>query len=396
MNHSSSWPRATLDASALAHNIKLMADVCREYGVEHAPHVKTTMSPELFAMQQEAGVWGATVANPQQLRTVHGWGVHRIFLANELMDPSEVDWLRSALSESTELHILLYVDSAQGIALLERGFAGAAHSVRERLGVLIEVGSPNGRTGVRTSAEVLALGSSLRSAGLRLAGVAGYEGPVTHGFDSDSLDAVAQFCAGLHNHAQALVDQDLVTDDTVVVSAGGSAYLDVVLPALGGDLNGPDGSRRPVFPLVRSGAYLTHDHGLLARANPWSRMSPPRAPIPAAIVWAQVLSTPETGLALAGAGRRDVPYDIDLPTPILVRRALADGSSGPSQPLTGLEVTKVDDQHLYLRPTAGRMLDLIPGDVVGLGISHPCTLFDKWRSITVTGQGTARLIHTEF
>ncbi len=125
-------------------------------------------------------------------------------------------------------------------------------------------------------------------------------------------------------------------------------------------------------------------------------MTPPRPPVAAATVWAQVLSTPEAGLALAGAGRRDVPYDIDLPTPILVRRALADGTPGASEPLVGLEVTKVDDQHLYLRPTAGGTLDLVPGDVVGLGISHPCTLFDKWRNIAVVDAVETRIIHTEF
>lgn len=396
MNNLQSWPQATLDASALTHNIALMAEACREFGVEHAPHVKTAMSPELFALQQEAGVWGPTVANPQQLRTVYAWGARRIFLANELMDPSEVAWLRTTLGESPDLEILLYVDSVQGVALLARGFDGASPAVRERLGVLIEIGTHKGRTGVRNTDDVVALGSALRSAELRLAGISGYEGSVTHGFDRASLEAVAAFCRGLRSHAQALVSQNLISDEAVVVSAGGSAYLDVVLPSLGGDLENPDGSRRPVRPIVRAGAYVTHDHGLLARANPWARMDPPRSAIPAAIVWAQVLSTPEPGLALAGAGRRDVPYDIDLPTPILVRRALPDGTAGPVQPLLGLDVTKVDDQHLYLQPTAGSALDLQPGDVVGLGISHPCTLFDKWRSLTVTDHRTSRLIHTEF
>lgn len=396
MNHMPSWPEATLNAAALAHNITLMAEACREHGVAHAPHVKTTMSRELFAMQREAGAWGATVATPRQLRTVHGWGVRRLFLANELMDPREVDWLRCALTESPGLQVLLYVDSLQGVTLLEHGFTGASQDVKDRLGVLIEVGTPQGRTGVRRAEDVLLLGSALRDAGLGLSGVAGYEGSVTHGFAQPALQAVRVFCEELRSHAQALVSQDLVTAEAVVVSAGGSAYLDVVLPSLGGDLKNADGSPRTVLPIVRSGAYLTHDHGLLARANPWARMTPPRHPVAAATVWAQVLSTPEEGLALVGAGRRDVPYDIDLPTPILVRRALPDGTAGPSQPLLGLEVRKVDDQHLYVVPTDGATLDLVPGDVVGLGISHPCTLFDKWRTITVTDAGATRFIHTEF
>ena len=39
----------------------------------------------------------------------------------------------------------------------------------------------------------------------------------------------------------------------------------------------------------------------------------------------------------------------------------------------------MNDQHTYLRAPEGTVLDLQVGDRVGLGISHPCTTFDKWR-----------------
>ena len=205
-------------------------------------------------------------------------------------------------------------------------------------------------------------------------------------------------------HASALIEADLISDADVIVSAGGSGYLDVVFDHLPGDLSGTyagDGSAwtRSVRAIVRAGAYITHDHGLLERSDPWARMDPPRALRAAAIVWAQVLSAPEDGLALAGAGRRDVPYDIDLPVPLWVRRAEPDGSPGPIRELTGVAVTKVDDQHMYLRPGSERdVLDLAPGDVVGLGISHPCTLFDKWRTAVMLDSGGApvEVIHTQF
>ena len=46
-----------------------------------------------------------------------------------------------------------------------------------------------------------------------------------------------------------------------------------------------------------------------------------------------------------------------------------------------MRVIKLDDQHGYLRnPEAG---DLSPGDLVSLGITHPCTTFDQWRVIPV-------------
>ena len=40
-------------------------------------------------------------------------------------------------------------------------------------------------------------------------------------------------------------------------------------------------------------------------------------------VWAQVISVPERGLAIAGMGKREAPYDAGLPVPLRVRAAPA-------------------------------------------------------------------------
>ncbi|GMA25002.1 hypothetical protein GCM10025864_27610 [Luteimicrobium album] len=38
-----------------------------------------------------------------------------------------------------------------------------------------------------------------------------------------------------------------------------------------------------------------------------------------------------------------------------------------------------------------------PGDVIGFGISHPCTLFDKWRvGIVVDGDRPLGLVSFDF
>jgi D-serine deaminase-like pyridoxal phosphate-dependent protein len=49
--------------------------------------------------------------------------------------------------------------------------------------------------------------------------------------------------------------------------------------------------------------------------------------------------------------------------------------------LGGATVTELNDQHAYLR--LGEDAAVAPGDLVGLGISHPCTTLDKWRMIPV-------------
>jgi D-serine deaminase-like pyridoxal phosphate-dependent protein len=52
-----------------------------------------------------------------------------------------------------------------------------------------------------------------------------------------------------------------------------------------------------------------------------------------------------------------------------------------------LRVTAVNDQHAYLAVPDGHPLAV--GDVLGFGISHPCTTFDKWRALPiVSADGT--------
>jgi D-serine deaminase-like pyridoxal phosphate-dependent protein len=103
-----------------------------------------------------------------------------------------------------------------------------------------------------------------------------------------------------------------------------------------------------------------------------------------------VLSRPEPELALLLMGKRDVPYDIDLPSPFAVR--------GPEglRDVTGMQVTELNDQHAFLRLPADDPLAV--GDLVGSGISHPCTAFDKWRLIPVVDDDytVVDAIHTFF
>ncbi|GAB2485084.1 amino acid deaminase [Promicromonospora xylanilytica] len=393
----STWPLLTLDEAALDHNIATVARVLAEGGVEHAPHVKTHMSREIWERQAAAGAWGATVATPAQLRTVLGWGVpgagRRVFLANELVDPRDIAWLRTALTDGAADEVWVYVDSARGVELLAAGFAGAAPQDAARLGVLVELGVPGGRTGVRTVPDAVALAGQVRDAGLRLVGVAGYEGPVAGGTSDDELAAVGRWCDGLREAAAEIAG--LVTGP-VVVSAGGSAFADVVTRRLTVPVQDATGASVPTRAVVRSGAYVTHDHGHYLRTDPWTRLGAP-ALRPAITVWAAVLSAPEPGLVICGMGRRDVSFDIDLPTPLVVRPADAAGRLGESRELTGVRVTALNDQHAYLAVEPASDGVLRPGDVIGFGISHPCTTFDKYRTALVTrGDEVAEQVTLDF
>jgi D-serine deaminase-like pyridoxal phosphate-dependent protein len=90
--------------------------------------------------------------------------------------------------------------------------------------------------------------------------------------------------------------------------------------------------------------------------------------------YARVVSSPEPGLALVDGGKRDFPSDEGLP----VVRAAAVDLVGPWHPIEAA-VSAMNDQHTYVRPVQ----PLPIGAVVRLGLSHPCTAFDKWRVLPV-------------
>src|SRR5690606_23065333 len=93
-------------------------------------------------------------------------------------------------------------------------------------------------------------------------------------------------------------------------------------------------------------------------------------------VLTRVQSRPEPTLALLTAGKRDLSFDIDLPKPIYVIRQNEAGRN--LEPLMkGHEIFALADQHAFMRLPETSSLSV--GDIVVLGISHPCTTFDKWR-----------------
>jgi D-serine deaminase-like pyridoxal phosphate-dependent protein len=104
-----------------------------------------------------------------------------------------------------------------------------------------------------------------------------------------------------------------------------------------------------------------------------------------------VLSRPEPDLALLLMGKRDVAYDLDLPAPLL-----ASVGDGLRDVRGTMSVVELNDQHAFLRLPPGDPLAV--GDLVGCGISHPCTAFDKWRLIPVVDDDYTVIdaVHTFF
>lgn len=365
-----STPILVLSDAALRHNLRLMADFCERANVELAPHGKTSMAPQLWARQLEAGAWGITAASAREARVMRAAGVRRILLANELVDEASIGWAAEQLLDPS-VELLCYVDSVHGVELLDRGLASAG-SLRP-LRVLIELGFPGGRTGCRTAEQALEVVQRVRrSDRLELAGAAGYEGTLCPDRSPGCLDRVRAYLDELRALASRLADDGAFPGE-IVISAGGSRFFDLVAERL----REPWPSDAPVRVVLRSGCYLTHDSGVYERTSPFADEDPERRFHPAMEIWGSVLSLPEPGLAILGFGRRDVPFDEGFPIPTKIRTA-----SGETVPVEGrFAVTALNDQHAYARVEAD--LSLGVGDLVACGISHPCSAFDRWRAIPV-------------
>lgn len=385
-------PLLVLRETALRHNVEAMADYCAAAGVDLAPHGKTTMAPQLFASQLDVGAWAITAATAGHMRTYRAFGVPRILLANELTDPAGIGWLAAEMTADPAFDCYVYVDSLPGVRLLDETFAAAGPG--RPLPVLVELGQPGGRTGCRSVADAVTVARAAAAAGsLRLAGAAGYEGSIGHDPSPATLSAVASFSRELRGLAEQL--RELAPGpERLIVTAGGSMFFDIIAR----ELSRPQGTAQSPGPepriVLRSGAYIAHDHGLYAGLTPGGAAQPDRTGPdldPAFELWAHVLSRPEPGLALLAAGRRDVAFDAGLPVPLRVRHP-----GGGQDAADGMTVTKLDDQHAYLAVPAGA--DVVPGDLVCLGVSHPCTNFDKWRVIPVVDDEhrVVDVIHTFF
>ena len=148
---------------------------------------------------------------------------------------------------------------------------------------------------------------------------------------ADSL-LVERLMQRVHELARRSDAENLFQSSEILLTAGGSAVFDLVATALRGAADQPLILSRPVRGLLRSGCYLTHDHGTYRRlgtlvnqrlaqhglnGRPWGCGSGLEAALE---IWAAVQSCPETGLVILNAGKRDLSYDMGLPHHCMVPR----------------------------------------------------------------------------
>lgn len=375
--HESGWNIAKQDVSLpclciyqsrLLNNIRWMADYASQSQVLFAPHGKTTMTPAIFQQQLAAGAFAITVATIPQAAAAISAGAKRVLMANQLVGRANFQQLDELLcSEPVDFYCL--IDNIDNIKALAKYFDNTSHTIH----VLIELGVPGGRCGV-VDEQVLAslIEEVAKYHSLSLAGIEVYEGVLS------KVDEIRLFL----NHAvatcNALISQGVFDTEKVMITAGGSAYYDLVCDAFT-----PANLAENLFAVIRPGCYVAHDQGIYEQAQQHVLA---RNELACSIgseltscmeVWAYVQSIPEPGRVIVGFGKRDAAFDAGFPIASL--HIDQDGQVAPAGKNWIIE--KMMDQHAMMSVPTDTQITV--GDIVAFATSHPCLTFDKWRYINV-------------
>jgi len=396
------FPCAILRESALSHNSRWYAAFAKELGIDFAPHGKTSMAPQIFERQLRDGAWGITVGTVQQAWIALDAGVERVLMANQIASAGEAERWLSMTARYPKAIMLSLIDSQAQLEMLckaAQAAQAADHARTQPFKVLVELGRAGGRTGCRSLEDALELALEVsRRPELELLGVEAYEGLAATGESEKDEAMVHDWMQSLTALVEAIEQAKAWDGKEVIISAGGSSVFDLVARALVKARQHLT-CLRPIRIVLRSGCYITHDDGNYRRLQTamearglsqtireglpitccgpawhrgWLQGVKQSGLMPAMEVWACVQSRPEPDLALVTMGRRDAGFDSGLPAPVLSYRK-GQIEAVPSH----WKLQAMNDQHGYLRLHEEDELQV--GDLIGFGISHPCTTFDKWR-----------------
>ncbi len=377
LNEDVSLPVAVLRQSRIEHNLLWMKQFIERYGVELAPHGKTTMSPELFRMQLEHGAWGITLATASQVQAAAAHGVPRIIMANQLVGKGNMAIIARLQQADPNFYFCCIVDSAANAEALGKYFSEHKQTLR----ILLEYGVGGGRTGMRNLTQEQSVLDAIARwpDALSLVGVELYEGVLS---EEPAIRSLLQHVLA---RTQALALQNKFKEPQVILSGAGSAWFDVVAEEFGGKSLS---SNQTLQVILRPGCYLTHDVGVYLNAEKRIQASNPvaremgRSLLPALQLWAYVQAVPESNRAIVALGKRDAAFDAGMPITSLHYRPGA--SLVPQPALHDWKITAMMDQHAFMSIPTGA--DIEVGDMLAFDISHPCLTFDKWRQVLLVDE----------
>jgi D-serine deaminase-like pyridoxal phosphate-dependent protein len=276
-------PALLLDAGALKANIRRMADFFSHRRCKLRPHFKSHKCTTISRMQMSAGAVGITCAKLGEAEALADAGIRGILIANQIVGPLKISRL---IELCRRAEVMVAVDSLDNVKMLSE-FASRAGVV---IGVLVEVDVGMGRCGVAPGQPALELARRVASsAGLKFAGLQGYEG---HCVDlRDEAERTAKTQASL----KVLVETRRLLESSGLrvhlVSGGGTGTYTIT-----GNCEGVDE--------VQAGSYAAMDWWY-GDIRPEFRQ--------AMSILATVISRPNPGLMVIDVGRKGVGAEWGAP-----------------------------------------------------------------------------------
>ena len=318
-------PVLVVDTGALEANIAAADRWCRGTSKRIRPHVKAHRTPALALRQLTASTSGLTCATVGEAEVMVDAGASDVLVANEVVDRRKLDRLADLARRAT---VCTAVDAIEAATAL----GAAARAAGSTVGVLVDLDIGLGRCGVPGAAEAVKLGAvAEQTAGLRLAGLMGYEGRQRAGEGRAAV--IGRAYAMLAEVRQAFDRAGLPAG---VVSSAGTSTLREALAD-------------PVVTEIQAGTYALMEADLDGLGLPF---------VPALSVVATVISRAHDR-AVLDAGRKSIAGDYGPPAPLI----------------PGAEVAGFNEEHTTLRfgdPAEAPAL----GDRVALRPAHARLTFN--------------------
>jgi len=185
-------PVLVVDMGAFEANVAAAERWCRGTGKKIRPHVKAHRTPALALRQLTPGTSGLTCATVGEAEAMVDAGAGDVLVANEVVDRRKLDRLAGLARRAT---VAVAVDAIEPALAL----GAAARAAGSTVAALVDLDVGLGRCGAPGPAEAVKLGAvAEQTAGLRLAGLMGYEGRQRAG---EGRAAVAQGDAKAAAHA---------------------------------------------------------------------------------------------------------------------------------------------------------------------------------------------------
>jgi D-serine deaminase-like pyridoxal phosphate-dependent protein len=184
-------PALLVDLPVMERNIATMAGRIRTHGVSWRPHTKGQKVPAIAHKLLAAGASGVTCAKLGEAEVMAAAGIRDILVSNQIVGAQKVARLVNLLPHAD---VVVAVDSVENVAELGAAASAKGHALR----VVVEVDLGMGRCGVSPGDAVVDLARVVsRTAGLRFAGVMGWEGHCTGLLDPEAKRSCVQRAIGL-------------------------------------------------------------------------------------------------------------------------------------------------------------------------------------------------------